>query len=403
MKCKITGKKIIPFMSFGKMPIANGFLNKNDFKKEFFYELKVGFSEKFSLFQLDEYPSIKKMFHKNYPFYTSSSNYMIKHFKEYANWSKKYLNSKSKIIELGSNDGTFLKNFKNTNIEAIGFEPSKNVSDIAKKKGIKSINRFFNLENISDLKDFKTNTDLICGANVVCHIPDLINLFNTVDKLLSKDGVFVFEEPYLGSVYEKNSYDQIYDEHIYIFSGVAISKIAAEFDLKLIDLIPQSTHGGSMRYVVCRKNSKKSQSKNVNKIISYEKKINLDNSQFCKNFKNNCEISKKNLKKKLIELKNQNKKICGYAATSKSTTVLNYCNIGPEIIDFITDTTPEKIGKYSPGSHIPIIDHKLFLKEKPDVSVLFAWNHAKEIMNKEKIYKFNGGKWLTFFPRVKVW
>ncbi len=390
-------------MSFGKMPIANGFLNKNDFKKEFFYELKVGFSEKFSLFQLDEYPSIKKMFHKNYPFYTSSSNYMIKHFKDYAHWSKKYLNSKSKIIELGSNDGTFLKNFKNTNIEAIGFEPSKNVSDIAKKKGIKSINRFFNSENISDLKDFKTNTDLICGANVVCHIPDLINLFNTVDKLLSKDGVFVFEEPYLGSVYEKNSYDQIYDEHIYIFSGVAISKIAAEFDLKLIDLIPQSTHGGSMRYVVCRKNSKKSQSKNVNKIISYEKKINLDNSQFCKNFKKNCEISKKNLKKKLIELKNQNKKICGYAATSKSTTVLNYCSIGPEIIDFITDTTPEKIGKYSPGSHIPIIDHKLFLKEKPDVSVLFAWNHAKEIMNKEKNYKFNGGKWLTFFPRVKVW
>ena len=390
-------------MSFGKMPIANGFLNKNDFKKEFFYELKVGFSEKFSLFQLDEYPSIKKMFHKNYPFYTSSSNYMIKHFKDYAHWSKKYLNSKSKIIELGSNDGTFLKNFKNTNIEAIGFEPSKNVSDIAKKKGIKSINRFFNSENISDLKDFKTNTDLICGANVVCHIPDLINLFNTVDKLLSKDGVFVFEEPYLGSVYEKNSYDQIYDEHIYIFSGVAISKIAAEFDLKLIDLIPQSTHGGSMRYVVCRKNSKKSQSKNVNKIISYEKKINLDNSQFCKNFKKNCEISKKNLKKKLIELKNKNKKICGYAATSKSTTVLNYCSIGPEIIDFITDTTPEKIGKYSPGSHIPIIDHKLFLKEKPDVSVLFAWNHAKEIMNKEKNYKFNGGKWLTFFPRVKVW
>ena len=289
MKCKITGKKIIPFMSFGKMPIANGFLNKNDFKKEFFYELKVGFSEKFSLFQLDEYPSIKKMFHKNYPFYTSSSNYMIKHFKDYAHWSKKYLNSKSKIIELGSNDGTFLKNFKNTNIEAIGFEPSKNVSDIAKKKGIKSINRFFNSENISDLKDFKTNTDLICGANVVCHIPDLINLFNTVDKLLSKDGVFVFEEPYLGSVYEKNSYDQIYDEHIYIFSGVAISKIAAEFDLKLIDLIPQPTHGGSMRYVVCRKNSKKSQSKNVNKIISYEKILNIffEISQFFLKFLQN--------------------------------------------------------------------------------------------------------------------
>ena len=403
MKCKFNGNEIKPFMSFGKMPIANGFLKKKDFNKEFFYDLKVGFSEKHSLFQLDEYPSVKKMFHKNYPFYTSSSKFMIRHFNEYAKWSKKFLSSNSKIIELGSNDGTFLKNFKNTSIDAIGFEPSKNVSDIARKKGINSINRFFNTNNISDLNDFTRNTDLICGANVVCHIPDLRDLFNTVDKLLSKDGVFVFEEPYLGSVYEKNSYDQIYDEHIYLFSGIAISKIAYEFDLKLIELIPQLTHGGSMRYVICRKKSKRTKTANANKIISYEKKINLDNSKFCEKFKKNCEISKKNLKKKLVELKSKDKKICGYAATSKSTTILNYCGIGPDLIDFITDTTPEKIGKYSPGSHIPIIDHKFFMKEKPDVAVLFAWNHAKEIINKEKNYKINGGKWLTFFPKVKVW
>ena len=385
------------------MPIANGFLNKKDFKKEFFYELKVGFSEKFSLFQLDEYPSVKRMFHKNYPFYTSSSKYMIKHFKNYANWSKKFLRSKSKVIELGSNDGTFLNNFKNTSIEAIGFEPSKNVSDMANKRGINSINKFFNTSNIGELKNFEANTDLICGANVICHIPDLKNLFYAVDKLLSKDGVFVFEEPYLGSVYEKNSYDQIYDEHIYLFSGVAVSKVAAEFDLKLIDLLPQTTHGGSMRYVVCRKNSKRSKTQNINKIISYEKKNNLDNDKFCKKFKENCEISKRDLKKKIIELKNKEKKICGYAATSKSTTILNYCDIGPDLIDYITDTTPEKIGKYSPGSHIPIVDHKFFLRGKPDVAILFAWNHANEIINKEKKFRINGGRWLTFFPKVKVW
>jgi methylation protein EvaC len=402
MKCKITGKKIVPFMSFGKMPIANGFLNKKDFNKEFFFDLKVGFSDKFSLFQLDEFPSIKKMFHKNYPFYTSSSKFMIEHFKNYARWSKKFLKSKSKIIELGSNDGTFLKNFNNTSIDAIGFEPSKNVSDLAKKKGVKSINKFFNTTNISDLKNFKGNTDLICGANVVCHVPDLKNLFISIDRLLTKDGVFVFEEPYLGSVYEKNSYDQIYDEHIYLFSAVAISKIAAEFDLKVIDLLPQPTHGGSMRYVLCRKSSGRAKTARTEKLISYEKKINLDNSEFCKKFKKNCEVSKKNLKKKILELKNKEKKICGYAATSKSTTILNYCNIGPDLIDFISDTTPEKIGKYSPGSHIPIIDHKLFLKNKPDVAILFAWNHSKEIMNKEKKFKKSGGKWLTFFPNVKV-
>ena len=309
MKCKFAGHNIEPFMSFGKMPIANGFLKKKEFNKEFFYDLRVGFSEKFSLFQLDEYPSVKKMFHKNYPFYTSSSKFMIRHFKEYAQWSKKFLKSNSKIIELGSNDGTFLRNFKNTSIDSFGFEPSKNVSDFAKKRGINSINKFFNTTNIKLLKNFEHNTDLICGANVVCHVPNLKDLFTSVEKLLSKEGVFVFEEPYLGAVYEKNSYDQIYDEHIYLFSAIAISKIANEYDLRIIDLIPQSTHGGSMRYVLSRKLSNRQKTKNVNKIISYEKKINLDNAQFCKEFKKNCEKSKKNLKAKLIELKNKNKKI----------------------------------------------------------------------------------------------
>ena len=207
MKCKFAGHNIEPFMSFGKMPIANGFLKKKEFNKEFFYDLRVGFSEKFSLFQLDEYPSVKKMFHKNYPFYTSSSKFMIRHFKEYAQWSKKFLKSNSKIIELGSNDGTFLRNFKNTSIDSFGFEPSKNVSDFAKKRGINSINKFFNTTNIKLLKNFEHNTDLICGANVVCHVPNLKDLFTSVEKLLSKEGVFVFEEPYLGAVYEKNSYD----------------------------------------------------------------------------------------------------------------------------------------------------------------------------------------------------
>ena len=402
MKCKFSGEIIKPFMTFGRMPIANGFLKKENFNKEFFYEMKVGFNKKYALFQLDEHPEPKKMFHKNYPFYTSSSKSMVEHFKKYALWSKKFLRSNSKVIELGSNDGTFLKNFKNTNIDAIGFEPSKNVSDLAIKSGIKSINKFFSLDTVQSLKYNKTNTDLICGANVICHIPQIKNLFICINELLSKNGVFIFEEPYLGSVFKKTSYDQIYDEHIYLFSAIAIQKISKEMDLKLIDAIPQKTHGGSMRYVVCRKQSKRQPTKNLIRIIDIEKKLNLDNEKFCKQFKKNCEISKKKLKEKLISLKNMGKKICGYAATSKSTTILNYCNIKDDLIDFITDTTPEKIGKYSPGSHIPIIDHKLFFKKKPDIAVLFAWNHKDEILKKEKKFKKTGGKWLTFFPKLKL-
>jgi len=402
MRCKFTGKKIKPFMSFGKMPIANGFLKKNDFKKEYFYNLEVGFSKDVCLFQIANHPAPKQMFHKNYPFYSSSSKSMVQHFKKYALWCKKYLKKNSKIIEIGSNDGTFLRNFNDTKINAIGFEPSKNVSDFAKKRGIASINKFFNSNSILKIKSFYEKTDLICGANVICHIPNIKDVFQSVKKLLSSRGVFIFEEPYLGSVFEKTSYDQIYDEHIFLFSALSVSKMSEKFGLKLIDLIPQETHGGSMRYVLTRNSNNRKVSNRVKSILIKEKRRNLHNLKSCKNFKKNCLLLKKKLRNKLIKLKKQNKKIYGYAATSKSTTILNYCNIGPEIIECITDTTKEKIGRYSPGMHIPIISHKNFLKQKPEIAVLFAWNHKDEIMKKEKKFKKIDGKWLTFFPKVKL-
>ena len=354
------------------------------------------------LFQIADHPAPKQMFHKNYPFYTSSSKYMISHFKKYANWCRKFLNEESKIIEIGSNDGTFLKNFKHSKVTSVGFEPSKNVSDFAKKRGIKSINEFFSSKSIIKIKSFHNKTDLICAANVICHIPDIKDVFKSVKNLLSENGVFVFEEPYLGSVFEKTSYDQIYDEHIFLFSALSISKMSKKFDLKLIDLLPQETHGGSMRYVITKNTNDRKVSKRVNDILKKEKKNDLDNLKSCKKFKKKCLLLRKNLQNTLMKLKKENKKICGYAATSKSTTILNYCKIGPDLIGYITDTTSEKIGKFSPGMHIPIINHKFFFKDKPDVAVLFAWNHQKEIFKKELNFKKNKGLWLTFFPKVKI-
>ena len=167
--CKITGKKTKKIINFGKMPIANGFLKKKDFQKEFFFDLSVSFSEEMSLLQLNDHPKPKMMFNNKYPFYTSSSKFMKHHFMEYANWAKKrYLNkNKNKIIEIGSNDGTFLENFKNPKFDHLGFEPSKNVSDLAKKRGINSINKFFNRKNLNSSIKFIGNTDIIFGANVI--------------------------------------------------------------------------------------------------------------------------------------------------------------------------------------------------------------------------------------------
>ena len=392
MKCKITGKKVDPFMSFGKMPIANGFLNKEKFNDEFFFEMEVGFSEDLSLFQLNDHPKPEMMFNENYPFFTGSSQQMKLHFKNYADWIKKYYPNKIKnIIEIGSNDGTLLKNFHPTEFNTLGFEPSGNAAKIALHDGINIIEKFFNKNSIAEQKKFTKKTDLICAANVICHVPDLNDLIQSVDSMLNKNGLFVFEEPYLGSMFEKISYDQIYDEHIFIFSVTSVSKIFKLFDMDLIDVFPQTTHGGSMRYVVGRKKIH-AINKNVNILLDKEKLKNLDNISSCLKFKNNCELSKIKTRNNLLRFKKNNYKIAGYAATSKSTTILNYCNINNKLIDYICDTTPEKIGKFSPGTHIPIVDMSHFKNFNPDIAYLFAWNHKDEIFKKEKNYK---GKWFS--------
>ncbi len=390
MNCKITNKPIQPFMSFGKMPIANGFLDKENFSEEFFFNMEVGFNDELSLFQLNDHPKPEKMFNQNYPFFTGSSEYMKTHFKEYADYAKKYIKTNSKVIEIGSNDGTFLKNFDVKSHKILGFEPSKNVANVSIANGIPTLNNFFNKKNVANLKEYIGQTDLICASNVICHVPDLNDLIEAVNLLLSSDGTFIFEEPYLGSMFEKVSYDQIYDEHIFMFSATSVSKIFKRFDLKLVNALPQSTHGGSMRYIIKRNNSEINQ--NIKKIINFEEKKKINSLESCLNFKKNCEISKDKILNKIKSLKNEGKSICGYAATSKSTTVLNYCNIGNEHIDFICDTTKEKIGKFSPGMHIPIKDMNYFHKNITDCIYLFAWNHKNEILNKEKKFK---GEWFS--------
>ena len=346
--------------------------------------MEVGFSKDISLFQLNEHPKPKLMFNKNYPFFTSSSKYMVKHFNDYSKWIKKYYFKNTKnIIEIGSNDGTFLKNFKSSKINILGIEPSKNVASVAKKNKINTINKFFNLKTAKSLKRFTNKTDLICAANAICHIPNLRDLIKGINTLLSKKGVFIFEEPYLGSMYEKTSYDQIYDEHIFIFSISSVKKIFNLFDLQLIDVQKQDTHGGSMRYVIARRGEYKIK-KTVQKGLSYEKKNNIDNLKGCLKFKRNCEISKRKLKNKIISIKKRNKSIAGYAATSKSTTILNYCGIDKRHIDFICDTTVNKIGKFTPKTHIPIVNVDYLEKKSQIINFYLPGITKKKFLKKKR-------------------
>ena len=191
----------------------------------------------------------------------------------------------------------------------------------------------------------------------------------------------------------KNSYDQIYDEHVYIFSVSSIKKILKEFNFDLIDVLPQTTHGGSMRYVIARENEYEIK-KSVQIYEASENKQNLNNFEGMLNFKNQCNLSKEKIINQLNMYKKDGKIISGYAATSKSTTILNFCGIGKNLINCIYDTTPDKINKFSPGMHIPIIDYKEFNKKYPDIVYLFT-NHKEEIFNKEKKFIENGGQWFS--------
>lgn len=402
--CRVCDSEIKPFMTFGKMPIANGFLTADQISSEYFFELAPAFCSECGMVQLIDQPAAERMFHENYAFFSSTSKYMQTHFQAFADYVITSRLSGKKdpfVVELGSNDGIMLRNFKNVGIRHLGIEPSKNVADVARDQGIKTLSEFFNLELAKRLVKENGHAEVVLSANVMCHIPDINSIAEGIAHLLKDDGVLIFEDPYLGDVVSKISYDQIYDEHVFVFSATSVSAAFGRHGLELIDVLPQITHGGSMRYVLAPKGSHTA-SRNVKNILDKERAMGLDKKETYEKFKKDCEKSKKDLVELLQQLRKDGKRVVGYGATSKSTTVMNYCGIGPQHIEFISDTTPIKQGKLTPGVHIPVKAYEEFEKNYPDYSLLFAWNHAKEIFENEGAFSDYGGKWIMFVPKVEI-
>lgn len=401
--CLICETEFKPFVDFGEMPIANAFASKEKVSNEYKFPMVVGFCENCKMVQLIEQPDRERMFHENYAFFSSTSNYMKKHFQTFANSvsNLQKLNKNSFVVEIGSNDGIMLKNFIANGVPCLGVEPSKNVAQVAKDQGIDVITEFFDQSLAGQIVQTYQKADAILSANVMCHIPYMHSIYKGVKVLLKEDGVFIFEDPYLGEVIEKTSFDQIYDEHVFLFSAHSVSNLASIHNLQLIDVGPQITHGGSMRYTLAHKGSKKP-SKNVLALLEQEKNLGLDMKDAYQNFANSVDQIRDDLIKLLTKLKAEGKKVVAYGATSKSTTVTNYFGITPELVECIFDTTPIKQNKVSPGVHIPVLPYSQFRDSNPDYVLLFAWNHAVEIMEKEREYMGNDRHWITYIPSVKV-
>lgn len=402
-KCLISGSPVEEFISFGKMPIANGFLTPDQIPDEYFFELKVGFCPESKMVQLTELVQQEKMFHENYAFFSSTSTRMAEHFRNFAEHVKgRWFEPKDPfVVEIGSNDGIMLQNFAKAGIRHLGIEPSANVAQVARDKGVNTISKFFDENVARDIVSQYGQADAFMAANVMCHIPYMNSVVAGIKILLKPKGVLAFEDPYLGDIIQKTSYDQIYDEHAFYFSVGSISYLMERHGLEIIDVQPQPVHGGSMRYIISHKGAHPV-SPAVEAQRRKEDALGLHKMETYAAFKRNVERSRDQLMSVLRELKKEGKRVIGYGATSKSTTVTMYCGITPDLVEFISDTTPIKQGKLSPGAHIPVKPYQDFVAANPSHALLFAWNHGEEIMAKEKAFKDRGGKFIVYVPEVKI-
>jgi len=387
------------FLDLGRQPIANKFLKEDEFKDEFFFDLKVVFDEDTKLVSLKDFVKPELMFNDEYAYNTSLSTPMVNHFKSVAEMLTEEFQPVN-VMEIGSNDGPFISNFDKDS--SICVEPCGNFAEVTDDMGYKTYADFWNKELSQKIKSECGNMDLIYSANCICHIQDLDDCFSAVANLLSDKGVFVFEDPSLLRMLERGSYDQIYDEHAHIFSVTALQNLLKENGLILFDVDNLSVHGGSNRIYAKKPNipSDNTLSPNVFENLKEEKSFGINEFETYETFAKRVKDSKDELLRCLGNLRHNGKKIICIGATAKSTTVFNYCGIGPDLIDLITDTTEAKQGMFSPGSHIPVVDRKSVNLNDYDYAFLGAWNFKDVIANKEREFVENGGKFITHVPKI---
>jgi len=389
------------FLNLGIQPLANSFLKSNSKKslaKEFFYNLEVSFNTDSYLVSVTNPVNPKLQYTDKYAHRASESITMRESFKKIADKIKKKY-SPNIVMEIGSNDGVFIRNFPKKKILAV--EPCKNLANLTKNK-YKTFPNFWNKKLANQIFLKSKKADIIFSANTISHIPDLKETFDAIELSLSYNGVLVIEDPSIHAIIKNNSYDQFYDEHVYVFSAIAMANIVKKSNLRLFDAEQLTTHGGSMRYYICKDLAKHKISKKIKLIFKKEKKAKLDKLLTYLKFSKRVKRSKQKLLGIFKKLKNKNKNIISYGATYKSSTIFNYCKIGKKFINYVTDTTLNKQGKFTPGQHIPIISPQEGMNDRVDYAFLGAWNFKKEILKKEKEFIKRGGRFITHVPLPKI-
>ncbi|MDP9863651.1 MULTISPECIES: methyltransferase domain-containing protein [Streptosporangium] len=401
--CRVCEGTVVEFLDLGRQPLSDRFLSEPDLAGEFFFHLSVGVCEACTMVQLMEEVPREKMFHEDYPYYSSGSSVMQKHF---AHTARRFLETELTgpdpfMVEIGSNDGVLLRTIHEAGVRHLGFEPSGKVADVARAGGLRVRGDFFEESTAVEVRAAEGPADVIYAANTICHIPYLKSVFQGVDALLAPDGVFVFEDPYLGDILEKTSFDQIYDEHFFFFTARSVQAMAGRFGFELVDVERLPVHGGEVRYTIARAGARRPAG-SVARLIAEEEDRRVASPERLGRFAADVNGIRDDLLALLRRLKAEGKRVVAYGATAKSATVTNFCGIGPELVSWVCDTTPTKQGRLTPGAHIPVRPAEAFSASAADYALLFAWNHADEIMAKEQEFRRAGGRWILYVPRVHV-
>src|SRR5579862_363994 len=403
--CRIcSGLKMRKFLAIGPTPLANAFLRKDQLNgAEASYPLDVYFCETCALVQLGYVVPPEIMF-RDYIYVSSTSDTIPRYFGEYADEvAARFLKSPDDlVVEMGSNDGCLLKQFQKHKVRTLGVEPAANIARIATENGVETLNDFFCERSAKLVREKNGKAKIILGNNVLAHIGNLEDLLKGLDALLAPDGKAIFDVPYLVNLLDNLEFDTIYHEHLSYFSVHPLDFLFRKYGFKVFDVKRVSIHGGSIRVYANRADAEPAVQTSVQDLLALEAERHLDRFEPYAEFGSRVSALGEELVQMLRELKSRGKRIAGYGAPAKGNTLLNYCKIGTDMLDYIVDKSPLKQNLYTPGTHIPVHGVEKLLQDRQDYVLILAWNFAEEIMRQQRLYGEQGGKFILPLPTPKV-
>ncbi|BAY07959.1 class I SAM-dependent methyltransferase [Calothrix sp. NIES-2098] len=394
------------FVDLGMSPPCESYRSPKQLNEmEPFYPLHAYVCEKCFLVQLQEYITPENIF-SDYAYFSSYSDSWLRHAKNYVDMAVKrfQLTEQSQVIEIASNDGYLLQYFVAKGIPALGIEPAANIAEVAIKKGIPTVVKFFGVETAQEQVTKGKRADLLLGNNVLAHTPYLNDFVKGMKIILKPQGVITMEFPHLMRLIEENQFDTIYHEHFSYFSFITVENIFAHHGLKIFDVEELSTHGGSLRiYARHTEDYSKPVSQQVVELKAREEVAGFTQLEYYFSFGEKVKETKRKLLDFLIKVKREGKSIVGYGAPGKGNTLLNYCGIRTDFLDYTVDRSPYKQGLFLPGTHIPIFHPDKIQETQPDYVLILPWNLQDEIMAQMSYIRDWGGKFVVPIPEVKVY